>query len=1390
MCLAYQFCAQFSTAVNMYQLPGVPTGLTFVPSGNEVLRATWIPPSYTGGQTQPLDYQVQIDGAVVSVGNSTAYATVLYSAGTNHTILVRSVNYAGPSVWSAAVTNISLFLPSAPTTVTASIAGEGVIDVSFGLPAVTGLSSSTWPIQYYVMRIHTAQTSYLNTTVSSAAMQASVTGLTKGVIYTFVVSAVNWAGEGAADQASQVAMYSASAPTELTTNTTEYSEQLQVSWGPPADVGDTTNNSFRILNYSVVLYRPNTPACVYSTTGTELLTSAVRVSQTITAGKTLTYENLQPGYCVSVTVSAINAASRNGALGIVTAVPQLLNFRQSYVNLSTNLTGTIGIANFTFVTYSPLAGEDKFLVIFPPTLSLPSANLNYASQNFKSVSASFRAQMADPSICGYQCSPTPAVLLSRVDGIASNPGSLFQISLSGVQNPAASSAVGTFQIKTLRSNSNYLIDASLAVLSTPSQIVPDRVDATITLSNPRAGAVGYLAVDLTCAVSTIPPQVVISVVLGERLQQTGSAFTVLTDSCPGTATGPWVSCLPPMTGSLKLSSAVNGVVTILRTGGTFIPAGQKVRFILSGIQNPQIPGSTGSFQVILNNTAGVFALNVDIDPVFIWPMSSYALASGGSQSNLNAVQVLLSSYISGGSSIVSLVFTAGASLVCAQNRDGQSVIVQLPDSFQPISEPNILLVTSPASLAYAFLLGSNRSEPCTGPAGETCLGISNAQCFPRTWLTCWFLTFQFYGCAESAAQTTFNLTFGVVQNGIESGNVSFGITIANSLWSASNVTLLSSVLSQVRYGPLQIVPNTLLEPSVQAQSALCGSPLCGTQLVNSIVPIIIAFKTATDLPVNFSLLISFGSGAYSVPGTLSILPIGQTMATDGNWTIQSLPSSQGLNVIANRSGYSNLMRLSVVSLNISGLLSQSVSGSSGTYSFYVASADGSMIELNTAVPAVYFQYPVPVVSQFQRCNGPTTGGVSISIMGSYFGPVDANPRLGGGILRERVGLIGSSTCQSTTWTSDSSLSCITSSGISPALKVGLTIEDQTAMISRPSTMGLFSVDAPSVARASIGGNSSKTGTNSPTLSGLIVLTGADYGLCDFTPSVQVVSACSSTTWTSDSVVSCRMAQGFLSGQDVSITVGVSTGSLTDALSFDVPVITSMNNSNARATGGSSISLTGLDFGFYDSSSRMRMGYTACQASVWTSDSSMTCTIPSGFYQSLTMTLSVGNDQVATMPLLWSYDMPIILSSAVVSDPTSDILTLDGINFGVWDNTIQADIGQLGCATTSWISDSSVLCALKPPLTASNVSSFELQTAVAQSYICRNCVGSEGNFLVGCEVVQVQRPRTADLGTCMACQSCPPGFNRVGCDTDSRLRCVHECKQTDERAQNDRCTCTK
>jgi hypothetical protein len=197
-------------------------------------------------------------------------------------------------------------------------------------------------------------------------------------------------------------------------------------------VGDLSNVSARVLSYLVVLYKfSDASVCIPAAPGFDTLPNVIQVSRNVSLSTNITFENLQPWWCLTVVVSATNAASNesgvDGLPAIKTAVPQLLPFKDARVNLSTNVIGAVSAVNVTFVTCSPLGPGDRLVVLFPPVFSLQTVALADISVNGQGSAAAYQAQAASPASCGLQCSPEPGLLLARIDGLSVGNGTRFQV---------------------------------------------------------------------------------------------------------------------------------------------------------------------------------------------------------------------------------------------------------------------------------------------------------------------------------------------------------------------------------------------------------------------------------------------------------------------------------------------------------------------------------------------------------------------------------------------------------------------------------------------------------------------------------------------------------------------------------------------------------------------------------------------------------------------------------------------------------------------------------------------------------------------------------------------------------------------------------------------------
>jgi hypothetical protein len=178
------------------------------------------------------------------------------------------------------------------------------------------------------------------------------------------------------------------------------------------------------------------------------------------------------------------------------------------------------------------------------------------------------------------------------------------------------------------------------------------------------------------------------------------------------------------------------------------------------------------------------------------------------------------------------------------------------------------------------------------------------------------------------------------------------------------------------------------------------------------------------------------------------------------------------------------------------------------------------------------------------------------------------------------------------------------------------------------------------------------------------------------------SRCNSTVYASATLVTCaiasrqvaelaRAASGFYASLTVRNLVGT-LQQLSLAYELDQPKITAVAPTNSPMSGGVSITLGGMSFGFAGSQSTAYLGSTACTATGWISETAMVCTL--GFGTIAWRTSAGGREDVrifadkrgAAANSAFTYDAPLLTFAApqngVCSGGTS--VTLSGTNFGV------------------------------------------------------------------------------------------------------------------------------
>jgi hypothetical protein len=131
-----------------------------------------------------------------------------------------------------------------------------------------------------------------------------------------------------------------------------------------------------------------------------------------------------------------------------------------------------------------------------------------------------------------------------------------------------------------------------------------------------------------------------------------------------------------------------------------------------------------------------------------------------------------------------------------------------------------------------------------------------------------------------------------------------------------------------------------------------------------------------------------------------------------------------------------------------------------------------------------------------------------------------------------------------------------------------------------------------------------------------------------------------------------------------------------------------------------------------------------------------------------LTLSFVAHHRNTFNAFHSYDNPVVNDAAdrLDANQTTNMITLHGHSFGRSDYSLNVQLTQYGCTTTTWLADTSLLCKLRPGYEAEEVPFSIIQQSAK---ICRNCLPEERLIKCG----------NGSPGYCWICESCSPGLWR-------------------------------
>ncbi|QLH08830.1 hypothetical protein DSQ19_04450 [Candidatus Nitrosotenuis sp. DW1] len=265
------------TSSSSATVPSAPTSLIATSVSSTQNNLSWSAPSNNGGYQitgYKIEYRIGSGSYSVLVSNtastSTAYSHTGLSAGQTYVYRVSAINSIGTSSASAesSTTPSSSNTPSAPTGFTAVTASPTQVNLSWSPPSNNGGSAITG----YKIEVKKGTGSYETLVANTASTATSFihTGLTKGTIYYYRVSAINSVGTGPSSDASATPKETtAPALTAIAVSPTS----ITLSWVPPSQTYKQQITGYKIDEkigpdaYKTISENTGSTVTTYSITG-------------------------------------------------------------------------------------------------------------------------------------------------------------------------------------------------------------------------------------------------------------------------------------------------------------------------------------------------------------------------------------------------------------------------------------------------------------------------------------------------------------------------------------------------------------------------------------------------------------------------------------------------------------------------------------------------------------------------------------------------------------------------------------------------------------------------------------------------------------------------------------------------------------------------------------------------------------------------------------------------------------------------------------------------------------------------------------------------------------------------------------------------------------------
>jgi hypothetical protein len=453
------------------------------------------------------------------------------------------------------------------------------------------------------------------------------------------------------------------------------------------------------------------------------------------------------------------------------------------------VTGAFGNATISFTTVNPIPQDGKIKVTFPAGFDISAANTLTAS-GLSGLDGTWTASVSGQIITFTQTS----------GGVAGIGGK--SLTIGSIRNPRVSGTTGTYAIQTTTSG-NTLIDTVSGVAGNAITAGALVGPPTVTPSQFVAGATGSATIDFQLGANNNPipvnGQIQVIFPVGFNLAAANGATATINNS---SLSGNWTATV----GSTVISTVTYPVLTLVQSGGSQINPGSPSTksLTISGIRNPQISGTTGTYTVTVADATGAA-----ID-------KATAAGSAITVGALTAASVTPASLVAGASGNVTATFTLA----------------------NPIAKNGKISIIFPSEFSVG---GVGGNAAFTGLNGSVWVSSVNSQTVT--------LTGDDTG-GTTAAGTVVSVTFGPVRNPQIPGTAStYTISTANN----------SSTAIDTKAG---VAGNTFTVGAITSATVLPASLNAGANPVL----VTVAFTTANPIPADGKVIVTFPAG-YNVAGT-------------------------------------------------------------------------------------------------------------------------------------------------------------------------------------------------------------------------------------------------------------------------------------------------------------------------------------------------------------------------------------------------------------------------------------------------------------------------------------------------------------------------------------------